>query len=169
MTNQYMLTFNKATIGDIPTLQQLAHTIWHSHYPGIISVEQIEYMLDLMYSASVIHKEITSGYEWIIILLEEQPIGLVSFHLEQEAERVKLNKLYLLPEYHGKGFGQQALNYIIDCSRNLNAKILYLTVNKNNPKAINAYYRAGFYKESEIVSDIGNGYVMDDFVMAYKL
>jgi ribosomal protein S18 acetylase RimI-like enzyme len=51
----------------------------------------------------------------------------------------------------------------------LNAKILYLTVNKNNTKAINAYYRAGFYLENEVVNDIGNGYVMDDYVLAFKL
>jgi RimJ/RimL family protein N-acetyltransferase len=57
----------------------------------------------------------------------------------------------------------------MQCSRNLNAKILYLTVNKNNIKAINAYYKAGFFKESDIVTDIGDGYIMDDFVMAFKL
>jgi GNAT superfamily N-acetyltransferase len=164
-----MVTFSRATFGDIQTLQQLAHTIWHSHYPGIISLEQIEYMLEMMYSANVIHNEITSGHNWILLKLEEQPIGLASYHLKKENERVKLNKLYLLPIYHGKGYGQKALKYIADCSRQLNAKILYLTVNKNNTKAINAYYRAGFYLESEVVNDIGNGYVMDDFVLAYKL
>ncbi len=164
-----MLTFRKATVGDIPTLQQLAHLIWHSHYPGIISEEQIKYMLGLMYSANVIHEEISTGHTWILLQYEEQPIGLASFHPEPETESVKLNKLYLLPDYHGKGYGQKILSYIIDCSRNLNTKKLYLTVNKNNTKAINAYIRAGFFKESEVVTDIGNGYVMDDFVMAYNL
>ena len=164
-----MVTFSRATFGDIPTLQQLAHTIWHSHYPGIISVEQIEYMLEMMYSANVIHNEITSGHNWILLKLELQPIGLASYHLEKEKERVKLNKLYVLPVYHGKGFGQKALGFIKEKSKELDAKILCLRVNKKNTKAIDAYLKSGFIKDYEDIAHIGNGYVMDDFIMSINL
>ena len=44
-----------------------------------------------------------------------------------------------------------------------------LNVNRNNTKAIRAYERAGWHVAEEIVADIGNGYVMDDYVMSKQL
>lgn len=164
-----MITFQPATTRDISLLQQLAHTIWHTHYPGIISTEQIEYMLNLMYSANTIEKELNLDYKWVLMLIKDQPIGFISYNNEAQLKKVKLSKLYLLPSYHGKGYGQQALEYVKKCAEELNATILYLTVHKQNKKAIAAYLKAGFYLEKEIKIDIGNGFFMDDYVMAYKL
>ena len=61
-----MVSFNKASKEDIFTIQNLARAIWFGHYPGIISDEQIEYMLNLMYSAETITKEINEGFHWYI-------------------------------------------------------------------------------------------------------
>jgi diamine N-acetyltransferase len=164
-----MLKFKIAKEGDILLLQQLAHTIWHSHYPDIISVEQIEYMLDLMYSANCINKEINEGHKWVLLFLEDQPAGFLSYYFEAENRKVKLSKLYILQLYHGKGYGQQALNYIKTKAKDLKASVLYLTVNKLNQKAIDAYKKAGFQIKNKIRTDIGKGYVMDDYVMAFNL
>lgn len=79
-----MLKFRIAKQGDILLIQELAHTIWHSHYPGIISVEQIEYMLDLMYSANCINKEITDDHKWVLLLLKDQPVGFLSYILNRK-------------------------------------------------------------------------------------
>lgn len=163
-----MIKFQLAGKSDIPLLQQLAHTIWHSHYPGIITVEQIEYMLSNMYSASQISKELDEGYFWVIILSEQQPIGFLSYHYEKNS-CVKLNKLYVLVAYHGKGIGQSALKYVKEEAKRLNANKLYLTVNKLNLKAIQAYEKAGFSAEKEVVTEIGNGYVMDDYIMSINI
>lgn len=162
-----MIKFKTAQESDVLLLQQLAHTIWHSHYPGIISVAQIEYMLNMMYTPNVILKEINAGYNWVLIFDGVQPIGFLSFVVEKESNSVKLNKLYILTTYHGKGYGNQSLEYVkLFCNEQKISK-LYLTVNKQNTKAIDAYVRAGFYKEREAVADIGNGYVMDDYIMAF--
>jgi GNAT superfamily N-acetyltransferase len=161
-----MIKFQLATKSDIPILQQLAHTIWHHHYPGIISKEQIEYMLSVMYSANQISKEIGSGHKWILILDEFQPIGFIALYFEVKECKLKLNKLYILPSFHGKGIGQLSLNYSIEEARLINAKQLYLTVNKQNTKAIKAYIKAGFKIDREAVADIGSGYVMDDYIMS---
>lgn len=164
-----MLTFQKATSTDIKILQELAHTIWHSHYPGIISMGQIEFMLNLMYSTNTIHAELNEGYCWALLLLENKPAGFLSFHFEPDITRVKLDKLYVLSEHHGKGYGWQSLEYVKKCAAELKANYIYLSVNKNNKKAINSYLKSGFYIEKEVVTDIGNGFVMDDYIMAYKL
>jgi RimJ/RimL family protein N-acetyltransferase len=164
-----MIQFKPATNTDISLIHQLAHTIWHSHYPGIISVEQIEYMLNLMYSANVISKEISTGYNWELIYEGIQPIGFLSFLIDEKERSVKLNKLYILSSFHGKGYGNQSLNYLKEKCVSLKLKKLHLVVNKKNTKAIQAYLKAGFYKEKEVVTEIGNGFVMDDFVMAINL
>jgi RimJ/RimL family protein N-acetyltransferase len=164
-----MLKFKIAKEGEILLIQELAHTIWHSHYPGIISVEQIEYMLDLMYSANCINKEITDGHKWVLLLLKDQPVGFLSYIFESENRKVKLNKLYILSSFHGNGYGQQSLNYVKTHAKDLQASILYLTVNKQNKKAIDAYLKAGFYIDKNIITDIGHGYIMDDYIMAFDI
>lgn len=161
--------FKKAKTDDVILIQQLAYTIWHSHYPGILTVEQIEYMLKKMYAAPVVLAEIEKGYNWTIIYDNDQPIGFLEYHNENGIRKVKLSKLYILIQYHKKGIGQAALNYVKNQSRLSNAESLYLTVNKNNNKAIEAYKKSGFIVEKELCADIGNGYVMDDYVMNYSL
>lgn len=164
-----MIKFQSAGKSDISLLQQLAHTIWHSHYPGIITVEQIEFMLSNMYSASQISKELDEGYYWVIIISEQQPVGFLSYHVEDQKKCVKLNKLYVLVAYHGKGIGQAALEYVKEEAKRLKANKLYLAVNKQNVKAIQAYRKAGFASEKEVVTEIGNGYVMDDYIMSVAI
>jgi ribosomal protein S18 acetylase RimI-like enzyme len=163
------IVFKKAQTDDVLLIQQLAYTIWHSHYPGIITVEQIEYMLEKMYAAPVIFSEIENGYQWTLIFEDDQPIGFIEYHIEKETQSVKLSKLYILVQYHKKGIGQSALSFAKKQAYMMKAKKLYLTVNKNNTKAIEAYKKAGFSVDKEVCADIGNGYVMDDYIMSYSI
>jgi diamine N-acetyltransferase len=164
-----MIKFQHAIKSDIPLLQQLAHTIWHNHYPGIISVQQIEYMLNKMYSATQILKELEASYFWVLIFDNAQPVGFMAYHLDNEDLNMKLDKLYVLVTYHGKGIGQASLEYVKSEAKKVNASKLYLTVNKQNTKAIQAYIKAGFSVDCELVTDIGNGYVMDDYQMSISI
>ena len=163
------LIFRPASISDALLIQQLANTIWLRHYPGIISIPQIEFMLEKMYSSSVIINEIEKGYHWIVVLDNNQPIGFIEFHFEEDTMKVKLSKLYILLHYHGKGVGQAALEYVKKQTKLLLAHTLYLTVNKMNSKAIAAYKKAGFIIEREMKVDIGNNFVMDDYLMSIQL
>jgi diamine N-acetyltransferase len=164
-----MIKFQVAIKSDIPLLQQMAHTIWHNHYPGIISVQQIEYMLNKMYSATQILKELDAGYFWVLIFDDVQPVGFMAYHLDTEDSKMKLDKLYVLVTYHGKGIGQASLEFVKSEAKKENVSKLYLTVNKQNTKAIQAYIKAGFSVDCALVADIGNGYIMDDYQMSIPL
>ncbi len=164
-----MATFEKAAVTDIPFIQELAHKIWHRYYPGIISVEQINYMLQMMYSSATLHRELTSQVMYELVMDRQVAVGYLSYKHEQAQHRVKLNKLYLLPEYHGQRIGQSMLYRVKEESKKCKAHQLYLTVNKNNEKAIKAYKKFGFVITESIVNDIGGGHVMDDFIMTYEL
>lgn len=162
------LFFRNATEDDIPLIEHLARHIWFAHYPGIISIEQIEYMLPRMYGTDVIAEELrdaTMKYE--LLFFENQPIGYASYRFELPS--VFLSKLYLNPDLHGKGIGRAALIHIEDVARSKEASSIYLFVNKRNEKAIRAYLHFGFIIEDAVVKDIGGGFVMDDYKMRKRL
>ena len=72
-------------------------------------------------------------------------------------------------KYHGTGIGARALAEVERLAREKGAHRLVLNVNKHNDKAIKAYQRAGWTVAEVVVVDIGNGFVMDDYVMAKEL
>jgi RimJ/RimL family protein N-acetyltransferase len=166
-----MVAFCEITENDISEIQKLARIIWFSHYPGIISHEQIEYMLKKMYSEDIIHTELINGYYWYLVKNDNIPVGFISISKEEKGTEywIKLNKLYVLTEYHGIGIGQNALSFVKNRAFELGASKIYLAVNKLNKKAIAAYNKSGFFIEKEVVTNIGDGFVMDDYIMAMVL
>ena len=163
------ITFSPLRNEEIDDLTRLAHRIWHAHYPGIITVEQIDYMLKRGYTRTVIENEISAlGIFWIAIKDGDDMIGFISVGPHGEGI-FKLHKLYLLPEYHGLGIGSQALAETERIARQQKVAKLVLNVNRHNPKAISAYKRAGWQIAEETVVEIGGGYVMDDYLMVKNI
>ena len=165
------LKFVKVNIEDISDLQADARAIWLECYRGIISHEQIEYMLDWMYSRDTIEREIEhENIDYYFIYHDDRKLGFCSMGPYPEiAGRAKLHKLYLYPEFHGKGFGSASLLKVCSLAEEQGYDSICLNVNKNNLSAVKAYERNGFIKEKSVVNDIGNGYVMDDYVMLKDL
>jgi ribosomal protein S18 acetylase RimI-like enzyme len=163
------ITFTPLLPEDIDTLLPLAYRIWHAHYPGIITVEQIDYMLARGYTREVILEEIDNqGICWIVIRDGVTMIGFISVGPYGDGI-MKLHKLYLLPDYHGRGIGSRALAETERVAKQHNAATIVLNVNRYNRKAISAYQRAGWHVAEEVVVDIGSGYVMNDYVMTKLL
>ncbi len=163
------ITFPPLRPDDIDSLLPLAHLIWHAHYPGIITVEQIDYMLARGYTREVILDELEhQGIEWLTIRDGVKMIGFIPVGPYGDGV-MKLHKLYLLPQYHGQGIGTLALSEVERVAKRHSAAKLVLNVNRYNRKAISAYQRAGWHVEDEVIVDIGNGFVMNDFVMAKQL
>ena len=153
-----------ATEADIPLLRNLAQRIWRECYPGIITAEQIEFMLGWMYSEKEMRRQITAGVPWEIAELDGEPVGYLSWQREADG-RVKISKLYVLPKHQRRGLGRAMLDHITEQARVLGAHALWMQVNKRNERAIGAYLKAGFHIEREAVFDIGGGFVMDDYLM----
>ena len=158
------MTIRTATEADIPLLRDLAQRIWRACYPGIIPVEQIEFMLGRMYAEEEIRRQLREGCAWEIVEDEGAAIGFLSFGLGDDG-RVKLHKMYVLPERQRGGIGQRLLAHVCECTRKLGAREVWMQVNKRNTPAIGAYLKAGFHIEREAVFEIGGGFVMDDYVM----
>lgn len=159
-----------ATEADLPAIATLAGVIWRAHYPGIISMEQIDYMLGKMYALETLREEISiRGIRYEQLFADGELIGFAAYGPAEQPSVFKLHKIYLHPAWHGSGFGSLLLEHCEKEIRTHGAKRLFLTVNKQNTKAIAAYQRNSFVITESIVTDIGNGFVMDDFVMTKEL
>jgi diamine N-acetyltransferase len=159
-----MLSIRTANTKDIELIIELAFAIWPNAYGTIISQQQIDYMLDMMYSPTSLQKQmVEDGCNFIIVNDAETPVGFASYN-KIEATVWKLNKLYILPTQQGKGTGKFVIDYIVAEIKKQNAAILQLQVNKQN-KAKWFYEKLGFTVANEFVFEIGNGFVMDDYVM----
>jgi len=154
----------------LPSIIELAGVIWRACYPGIISHAQIDYMLARMYALDVLRDEIRSqGIRYDRLLVEDELAGFASYGPTAETGVVKLHKLYLLPELQGHGLGSRLLQHVEREVRAGGAHRLILFVNKRNARAIKAYQRNGFVIAESVVTDIGGGFVMDDYIMAKNL
>ncbi len=159
----------KATEKDIATIQNLAKDSWNAAYANILEQEQIDYMLELMYSESTIKNHFENpNYHYYLIFEEDQPLGFIGFESHNEAETTKFHRIYFLKEAQGKGLGKIALDFVKSQAKLSGDKRITLTVNKNN-KAKNFYESQGFKIYDEAVFDIGNRYVMDDYLMEFLI
>lgn len=150
-------------------LRGIAEPVWRICYAEILSEAQMCYMLDWMYSHETVAKEQAEGTKFFFINSADSatPIGLISIDTIPNAETggVELHKLYTSPSCWGRGIGQAALDFATELATEAKAKFIELRVNRCNTRAVNAYMRNGFYKHKEDCLDIGNGFVMDDFIM----
>lgn len=152
---------------ELTTVQKLAHAIWLACYPGIISDAQIRYMLSIWYQPGNMAHEMQARDVWYALVEVEArgAVGYISFEKLAMEPVLFINKLYLLPEVHGLGLGGLTLRWTQERARDLRCKTVRLRVNKRNATAIRAYLRHGFHFTEDVCSDIGSGFVMDDYVM----
>ena len=169
-TSQNNTEIVRAQEKHLSAISELAGVIWRACYPGIITQEQIGYMLARMYALDVLSDEIRSqGIRYDLLLVDGKPAGFASYGPTSEPGVMKLHKLYLLPGMHGRGLGSYLLQHCEQEVCAAGARRLMLSVNKRNTKAITAYQRNGFVIAESVVTDIGGGFVMDDFIMAKAL
>lgn len=152
---------------ELPMVQKLAHRIWPQCYPGIITEKQIDYMLTIWYEPGAMAREMRIRHVWYALIeaVAHGPVGYVSFEHYPNTDICFINKLYLLAEMHGRGLGAAALDWTAARALEMGCRRLQLRVNKANAIAIRAYQRAGFVFVEDICTDIGSGFVMDDYRM----
>jgi ribosomal protein S18 acetylase RimI-like enzyme len=160
----------EATEADLGPVADLAGIIWRKHYPGIITIGQIDYMLALGYSHDALRRFVVEpGAGLLLANVSERPIGFAAYYRPERSEELKLDKLYVHPDYQGRGVGSRLIARVEATAAAQALPRLILNVNKNNVQAIRAYEANGFVIREAVVIDIGGGYVMDDYVMAKRL
>jgi diamine N-acetyltransferase len=162
-----MIIVKKVGKEALPEIQNLANIIWPATYSEIVSPQQVDYMMELIYSKSSLQKQIEKGDQFIIAYDDDKALAFASYSAkENNAAVYKLHKIYILPNQQGKGIGKTLINYIIQDIAPA-ATSLQLNVNRQN-KALQFYQRIGFKIIAEEDIDIGNGYYMNDYVMEMR-
>ncbi|MGZ5188027.1 MAG: GNAT family N-acetyltransferase [Kaistella sp.] len=164
-----MISLIKATETDIPLIRELAEISWNSAYADILSRNQIDYMLSQMYSADEILVQLQNpDYHYYLIFDDNNAVGFMGYEHHYDPKTTKLHRIYLIDEAKGKGSGKAALSFLKKQVFEQGDNRIILNVNKEN-KARYVYESQGFSIYKEDVFDIGNGFVMDDYLMEFIL
>ncbi len=147
----------------IAAVAALAKEIWTQHYVPIIGAAQVAYMLDKFQSAAAIARQIQAeGYEYYLA----PGVGYLALVPDLVEKSLLLSKIYVKADRQGTGFGRAMEEFAEWRCCELGCKELWLTVNRHNRGSIAFYERLGFRKTREVATDIGGGFVMDDWWMA---
>ena len=155
---------------DFPIVAKLGETIWREHYTPIIGAAQVEYMVRGRYSPENLRAYVDANDRWLeLLFIGDEPVGYCSYAFSDAPGEMKLEQLYLLDKCRGQGLGGFMMKHIEARTRALGRHVLMLTVNKHNTGSIAVYKKSGFTVRKEAVFDIGNGFVMDDYVMEKRI
>jgi len=161
-----MIHLNLAKEADLYSIAKMAQEIWNAHYVDMIGQEQVNYMLAKFYNHESLVEQLTKkNHRFYIIQDQNEAVGFLSVSSENGMDYF-LHKFYIYTDKSNAGTGTKTLNVLLKLTK---AKSLKLTVNRQNFKSINFYFKNGFKISSVEDFDIGNGYQMNDFVMLKRL
>ncbi len=160
-----MIHLKVAEEKDLTTISKLAKVIWNDHYVPFIGQQQVDYMLSKIYNyESLIEQLNQQKHVFYLIEKDNIDVGFLSVSSQNKCDYF-LHKFYIDQQKSNAGIGTKALNLLI---QQINSKSLMLTVNRQNFKSINFYFKNGFKIDRVEDFDIGDGYEMNDFVMVRK-
>ena len=157
------------TDSQIQELCSLAKKIWNEYSTCFITQEQIDYMLEKFQSEQAVKRQI--DYErYQYYFLEEDGVNFGYFAIQPQKDYLFLSKIYIDKEHRGKGFAKKAfVNAIIPIAKERELPSIRLTVNKYNIPSFCIYEKLGFVRIDSVETDIGGGYIMDDYIYEYTI
>jgi ribosomal protein S18 acetylase RimI-like enzyme len=152
-------------VNQLPIIIELTKKIWPVAYGTILSKAQLDYMINRFYNENALSQLMDKGHVFYLAQDEnENFVGFLSFEINSAPHKTKIHKIYVLPETQGTGLGRQFFELVKEKAIENNQKAIFLNVNKYNT-SLHFYTKLGFTVIKDEVIDIGEGYVMDDYVM----
>ncbi len=150
-------------------VHEIAHATWPNTFKDILSQEQIMYMLNWMYDLKQLEGQFNQGHQFFVAEVDGKPVGFIGIEPNYpEKGLTKIHKIYILPNQQGLGIGKKLIEYVRELSIQSEKQGLLLNVNRFN-KAVDFYKVLGFKTLFEENIDIGNGFLMEDYVMKLDL
>ena len=146
---------------------EFAQNVFIDYYTDLIGIKQSVYMAEKFLSQDVIRKLIDEGAVFTLVKEGDQILGF--YECQKEENRMFLSKLYVDKHYRGKGIGRFMFDDLLNYTRDNNLSRIYLTVNKGNTPSFNIYRHLGFEVIDAVETDIGQGYIMDDYIMQLEI
>ncbi len=163
----FMIKIRPIRLNELAIIQHIAQNTWPTAFGDVLPMEQIKYMLELMYSKESLTKQIKEKHhQFLLAFNEENPIGFTSYELNYDSKpETMIHKLYILPHCQGLGAGSLLINHVSRIAKTGKNNQIRLKVYFDNPKAIGFYKKIGFQINGIATTDIGNDYIIVDYVM----
>jgi N-acetylglutamate synthase-like GNAT family acetyltransferase len=159
---EHRINIVKAKESDLEAIQEMAYQIWPVYYSNIISIEQIEYMLRLLYSPEALMQQGAKGQIFFIAEEKGKMVGFMGI-TPGPSNKMKIDKLYLNESCRGKGYGKLLIQFAEEQAKQLKASSIFLNVNRFNA-SFDFYTKMGF--EVKNIIDIPFGpFWLNDFVV----
>lgn len=156
------------TDSEIQNIAALAEEIWNQHFVPIIGKAQVDYMVEKFQSYPALKSQIENdGYEYYQIYSSHTLAGYIGIH--QEKDSLFLSKLYIKQDFRGQHLATEAFQFLVNLCNERKLNRIWLTCNKHNANTLSIYDHLGFKITSEQVANIGNGFVMDDYILTYEI
>lgn len=162
------IEIEKIKDNELEEFLSFASDIWQEYFTFLLSNEQIDYMVDMFFAPEHIkHQVQNENYEYYFCKIRGEKIGFIGLQIQQDS--IFLSKLYLKKSSRGKGFASEMMQFVFDRAKSTGKQRLWLTCNKHNEHSLDVYKAKGWKIIDEQVADIGRGYVMDDYILEYKI
>lgn len=95
---------------------------------------------------TVYTKCIQSGGDFLLLVNEQEVIGSIGVKVMDLDNGIgEVKRLFVLPRYQGKGYGEMLLTELINLSKEKKLRYLRLCTTHKSNKAIKLYEKVGFY------------------------
>jgi GNAT superfamily N-acetyltransferase len=156
------------TEADAALVAALAREIWTEHYTPLIGPAQVDYMLTTIQSPAAITRQLREGYDYRILESGGEYAGYFAVRAEPDTRALFLSKLYVRKAMRRRAIARRAIEWMSVHAQALELDRICLTVNRHN-FALQVYERLGFEIVEDVVTDIGGGFVMDDYRLEKRL
>lgn len=162
----YGMKIKIAFANDIPKIIAIAEATWKTTYAPFVSLEQIDFMYEQMYSAASITQQMQDGHTFLIYSENDAPLGFISYFIRED-DVLYIPKFYIKPQQQGKGIGKKLLEAVEHIAKKNKISYVELNVNRKNP-AMYFYKKMGF--ELYEKADIAYGrFWLNDYILRKKL
>ena len=89
---------------------------------------------------------------FFLVFVDSVPVGFAKVKKHslndqiQSGAQMELQKIYVLPYYHGSGAGAALMQAVLDLAREIKPDLIWLNTHVSNAKAIHFYEKYGFKK-----------------------
>lgn len=154
------------TEGQISQTAGLAKVIWHECFERLFPATQVELMVTKFQSADAIRQQIQDGAQYFLTYFtgakDDEPGGYIA--VQPQNGKLLLSKMYFLADHRGKGYGKEVLAFVEELARQQHCDGVWLTVNRQNERAIAVYRHTGFTQVGQEQVDKGGGFMAEEYV-----
>lgn len=160
--------FRDATADEIRLIGDLASKILPAEFKGILSSDEIDSMVERMYSQEVLQNSVEQGMHFIIASCDGKDIGFASF-VQEGPDLFYISRIFVTDEYRDRGVGAALFKELIREIKLFHPSpcTAELLVNHSS-SALNFYHRMGMEFSREVLFDL-DSFELAEQILSIKL